>query len=173
MPQPNMVLRKSIPVRELEIIENNVMDLDNWPMWNKFANRILSEMHGKLTVNQRIDLHRVVAQQLIEDMWIVAEINEGVDPKFCQIIINWRGQKVNGRTSALAIRTLILDITILHNEDGGVEVTAWWEISRLSRFLGFGNRIARRIVKQIFDDLTTHGVIDYHLEHRGQSQQTE
>jgi len=173
MPRPNMVLRKSIPVNQLQTIEHNIMDLDNWPMWNKFANRILSESHGKLKVRQRIDLHRVVAQQLIEDMWIIAEINEGVDPRFCQIIINWQGQKVNGRTSALAIKTLTLDITLLHNEDGGVEVTAWWEISRLSRILGFGNRIARRIVKQIFDDLTTHGVIDYHLEHDVKIKQTE
>ena len=173
MQRPNMVLRKSIPVRELRTIQNNLLNLDYWPMWNKFANRILSEMHGELKVNQRIDLHRVVAQQLIEDMWIIAEINEESDPKFCQIIINWQGQKVNGRTSALAITTLTLDITLLHNEDGGVEFAAWWEISRFSRFLGFGNRIARRIVKQIFDDLTTHGVIDYHLEHSGQLQQTE
>lgn len=173
MQRPNLVLRKSIPVRELQTIEDNIMDLDNWPMWNKFANRILSEMHGKLKVNQRIDLHRVVAQQLIEDMWIIAEINEGVDPKFSQIIINWQGQKVNGRTSALAIRSLTLDITLLHNKDGGVEVTAWWEISRLSRFLGFGNRIARKIVKQIFDDLTTHGVIDSHLGNSVEIKQTE
>ena len=173
MQRPNMVLRKSIPVNELQTIEHNIMDLDNWPMWNKFANRILSELHGKLRVNQRIDLHRVVAQQLIEDMWIISEINEGVDPRFCQIIINWQGQKVNGRTSALAIKTLTLDITLLHNKDGGVEFTAWWEISRLSRILGFGNRIARRIVKQIFDDLTTHGVIDYHLEHDVKIKQTE
>jgi hypothetical protein len=106
-------------------------------------------------------------------MWIIAEINEGVDPKFSQIIINWQGQKVNGRTSALAIRSLTLDITLLHNKDGGVEVTAWWEISRLSRFLGFGNRIARKIVKQIFDDLTTHGVIDSHLGNSVEIKQTE
>ena len=108
-----MVLRKSIPVTQLQTIEHNIMDLDNWPMWNKFANRILSESHGKLKVGQRIDLHRVVAQQLIEDMWIIAEINEGVDPRFCQMIINWQGQKVNGRTSALAIKTLTLDVTLL------------------------------------------------------------
>ena len=173
MQRPNMVLRKSITPNELQTIEHNLSNLDNWPMWNKFANRILSETHGKLMATQRIDLHRVVAQQLIEDMWVISEINEGDNPKFCQIIMNWQGQRINGRISALAMKELTLDITIVHNEDGGVEFTAWWEVTRLSRILGFGNRMARRIVKQIFDDLTIHGIIDYHLEHSGQVKQTE
>lgn len=173
MQRPNMVLRKSVTPNELRNIEHNLRDLDNWPMWNKFANRILSEAHGKLMANQRLDLHRVVAQQLIEDMWTIFEINEGRNPEYCQIIMNWQGQTINGRASALAIKKLTLDITILHSEDGGVEVTAWWEVTRLSRFLGFGNRMAGKIVTQVFDDLTNYGIIDYNLENSNHTKQTE
>ena len=173
MQRPNMVLRKSVTPIELRNIEHNVRDLDNWPMWNKFANRILSNSHGKLMVNQRLDLHRVIAQQLIEDMWTIYEINEGKNPEFCQIIMNWQGQMINGRSSALAINELTIDITILHSEDGGVEVAAWWEVTRLSRFLGFGNRMAAKIVTQVFDDLTNYGTIDYDLENSNHAKQTE
>ena len=173
MQRPNMVLRKSVTLIELRNIEHNLRDLDKWPMWNKFANRILSEAHGKLMVNQRLDLHRVVAQQLVEDMWTIFEINEGRNPEYCQIIMNWEGQTINGRASALAIKKLTIDITILHSEDGGVEVAAWWEVTRLSRFLGFGNRMAGKIVTQVFDDLTNYGTIDYKLENSNHAKQTE
>ena len=69
-----MVLRKSISGPELGNVELNLLNLDLWPMWNEFANRILSENRGDLVINQRFDLHRVVAQQLIEDMWSVETI---------------------------------------------------------------------------------------------------
>ena len=173
MQQPSMVLRKSITPNELQIMQYNLCNLDNWPMWNKFANRILSETRGKLVANQRVDLHRVLAQQLIEDMWTISEINEGNNPQFCQIVMNWQGQRINGRASALAINRLTLDITILHSENGGVEVTAWWEITKLSRVLGFGNRITANIVKQIFEDLTNYGTTDYSLVNSNHTNQTE
>ena len=168
MQRPNMVLRKSMRLDELNNIQNNLINLDYWPMWNQFANRILSEEHGILKDNQRIDLHRVVAQQLIEDMWIISKINKGSNPEFCQIVMNWQGQKINGRTSALAIKMLTVDITVLLSEQGGVEITAWWDITRFSRVLGIGSRITRRIVTQIFDDLTKYGVSEFNLSNSGQ-----
>mgnify|MGYP005687274761 FL=1 len=75
--------------------------------------------------------------------------------------MNWQGQKINGRTSALAIKMLTVDITVLLSEQGGVEITAWWDITRFSRLLGIGSRITRRIVTQIFDDLTKYGVSEF------------
>ncbi len=161
MQRPNMVLRKSVTQDKLQTMQQNLKDLDDWPMWNKFANRILSETHGNLVVNQRIDLHRVVAQQLIEDMWKISQINEGNNPEFYQVVMTWQGQRINGKTSALAIKELTVDITLLHSEEGGLEVTAWWEVTRLSKLLGFGNRMAGKIPKQIFDDLTNYAIEDY------------
>ena len=89
MQRPNMVLRKSVTQDKLLTMQQNLKDLDDWPMWNKFANRILSETHGNLVVNQRIDLHRVVARQLIEDMWKISQINEGNNPEFYQVVMTW------------------------------------------------------------------------------------
>ena len=161
MQQPKMVVRKSIPSTQLAIMQENLLNLNYWPFWNKFANRILSENQGELSVNQRIDLHRIVARQLIEDMWLIREINRGNSPQFVQLVMVWKGQTINGRTAALAIKNLTIDITILMEDDGGVEITAWWEITRLSKVLVFGNKVARQIVNQIFDDLTEYGINRY------------
>ena len=161
MQQPKMVVRKSIPSTQLAILQENLLNLNYWPFWNKFANRILSENQGELYVNQRIDLHRIVARQLIEDMWLISEINRGNSPRFVQLVMVWKGQTINGRTAALAIKNLTIDITILMEDDGGVEIAAWWEITRLSKVLVFGNKVARQIVNQIFDDLTEYGINRY------------
>ena len=164
MQRPNMVLRKNISGPELETIELNLLNLDLWPMWNEFANRILSENRGELVIDQRIDLHRVVAQQLIEDMWSVEAISQGENPKFSQLLLKWQGQRINGRYSALAIKKLCIDITILYGDDGGIEVSAWWELSKLSKFLGFGTKLVSQITKQIFEDLTNNGIKRFNTE---------
>ena len=161
MQQPKMVVRKSIPSTQLAIMQENLLNLNYWPFWNKFANRILSENQGELSVNQRIDLHRIVARQLIEDMWLISEINRGNSPQFVQLVMVWKGQTINGRTAALAIKNLTIDITILMEDDGGLEITAWWEITLLSKVLAFGNKVARQIVNQIFDDLIEYGINRY------------
>ena len=57
MQRPNMVLRKSISEPELGNVELNILNLDLWPMWNEFANRILSENRGNLVVNQLSLIH--------------------------------------------------------------------------------------------------------------------
>ena len=77
--------------------------------------------------------------------------------------MQWHGQTIIGRASALAIKQLVVDITILYGERGGVEVSAWWEVSRLSKLLGFGNKMASQIVKQIYQDLTQNGVVRYQV----------
>ena len=139
----------------------NMLNLNCWPLWNKVANRILSENQGQLQQLQRFDLHRIMAQQLIEDLWQVSMIRSSDQPCFTELRLNWIGQKINGRTSALAIQRLVVEITVLETEDGGVEISAWWDISKLGRLLRFGKRSAKAIVTQLFDDLVSHATIEY------------
>lgn len=139
----------------------NMLNLNCWPLWNKVANRILSENQGQLQQLQRFDLHRIMAQQLIEDLWQVSMIRSSDQPCFTELRLTWIGQKINGRTSALAIQRLVVEITVLETEDGGVEISAWWDISKLGRLLRFGKRSAKAIVTQLFDDLVSHATIEY------------
>jgi hypothetical protein len=97
-------------------------------------------------------------------MWIVDSIRKGEKPKFSQIVLKWQGQRINGRSSALAIKELCIDITILYGEQGGVEVSAWWELSRFSKLFGFGRKLVSQITKQIFEDLTNNGTKRFNTE---------
>ncbi len=161
MSHPDLILRKQLMINESRNISFNLLNLNCWPLWNKFANRILSEQQGLLQENQRFDLHRIIAQQLVEDLWQVSQIKSSEEPCFAELRLTWIGQKINGRTSALAIRRLIVEITVLETENGGVEISAWWDISKLGRLLRFGKRFAKAIVSQLFEDLSSHGIIEY------------
>ncbi|MDG1549486.1 MAG: hypothetical protein P8Q94_05490 [Candidatus Poseidoniaceae archaeon] len=161
MSHPDLILRKQLMINESRNISFNLLNLNCWPLWNKFANRILSEQQGLLQENQRFDLHRIIAQQLVEDLWQVSQIKSSEEPCFAELRLTWIGQKINGRTSALAIRRLIIEITVLETENGGVEISAWWDISKLGRLLRFGKRFAKAIVSQLFEDLSSHGIIEY------------
>ena len=161
MSHPDLILRKQLIINESRNISFNLLNLNCWPLWNKFANRILSEQQGLLQENQRFDLHRIIAQQLVEDLWQVSQIKSSEEPCFAELRLTWIGQKINGRTSALAIRSLIVEITVLETENGGVEISAWWDISKLGRLLRFGKRFAKAIVSQLFEDLSSHGIIEY------------
>ena len=161
MSHPNLILRKQLLIDQSRNVSFNLLNLNCWPLWNKVANRILSEHQGQLQEQQRFDLHRIMAQQLIEDLWQVSKIKTSQQPCFAEVRLSWVGQRINGRTSALAIQRLVVEITVLETENGGVEISAWWEISKLGRLLRFGKRLAKAIVSQLFDDLVSHGIIEY------------
>ncbi len=161
MSHPDLILRKQLMIDQSHNVSFNLLNLNCWPLWNKVANRILSEQQGRLQENQRFDLHRIIAQQLVEDLWQVSQIKSSEDPCFAELRLTWIGQKINGRTSALAIQRLIVEITVLETENGGIEISAWWDISKLGRLLRFGKRLAKAIVSQLFDDLSSHGTIEY------------
>ena len=161
MTHPDLILRKQLLIEQSRNVSFNLLNLNCWPLWNKVANRILSEQQGELQENQRFDLHRIMAQQLIEDLWQVSQIKSSQNPCFVELRLTWVGQRINGRTSALAIQRLVIEITVLETENGGVEISAWWEISKLGRLLRFGKRLAKAIVSQMFDDLVSHGIIEY------------
>lgn len=161
MSNPDLILRKQLMIDQSRNVSFNMLNLNCWPLWNKVANRILSENQGQLQQLQRFDLHRIMAQQLIEDLWQVSMIRSSDQPCFTELRLTWIGQKINGRTSALAIQRLVVEITVLETEDGGVEISAWWDISKLGRLLRFGKRSAKAIVTQLFDDLVSHATIEY------------
>jgi hypothetical protein len=161
MQTPNGVWRKKLTVEQSRNVAFNIMDLDKWPQWNSTAQRILSESRGKLNEGNRFDLHRLERQQLIEEMWEVTKIREGKNPEFTEMRFNWLGQTSNGKKSGNALRTLTLEITVLCQDEGGIEIAAWWQTSNWSGI--FGNKVAnsaKQIAKQWLNDLAENGVIE-------------
>ena len=161
MVSPNGVWREILELEQARHVAINLLNLDNWPQWNSTAQRILSSEKGYLRQGQRFDLHRIERQQLIEEMWEVKFIRKGNNPEFTEIGFDWLGQISNGKKSGNAIKSLSLEITVLCQEEGGVEIAAWWQISKWSKF--FKAKIensARQIAKQWLSDLSENGVFE-------------
>tara|TARA_B100001250_G_scaffold342943_1_gene311419 strand:- start:526 stop:1062 length:537 start_codon:yes stop_codon:yes gene_type:complete len=161
MQTPNGVWRKILTINESRNVAINLINLDNWPQWNTTAQRILSETRGELNEGHRFDLHRVERQQLIEEMWEVEKIRKGQNPEFTEIRFNWLGQTSNGKKSGTALTSLTLEITILCQDEGGIEIAAWWQTSKWSKlFKGKVRNSAKQIAKQWLTDLSKNGIIE-------------
>ena len=161
MVSPNGVWREFLELEQARHVAINLLNLDCWPQWNSTAQRILSSEKGELKQGQRFDLHRIERQQLIEEMWEVKFIRKGDYPEFIEIGFDWLGQISNGKKSGNAVKSLRLEITVLCQEEGGVEIAAWWQISKWSKF--FKAKIensARQIAKQWLSDLSKNGVFE-------------
>ena len=138
----------------------NLAQLDTWPVWNSSAQRVLSESKGQLTIGQRFDLHRIERKRLIEEMWHVSDLRTGSDPKFTEIEFEWLGQQRERKPVGTALKSLRLTVTVLCEADGGIEIAAWWRISKWSRF--FKSRVdaqARAFALQWLEDLSGPGTL--------------
>jgi len=66
---------------------------------------------------------------LIETKWLVDSIREGDD--YCEIELVGEGQSRNERPIAKGLKNLMISITFLYQEGGGIEVHASCEVSML------------------------------------------
>ena len=159
MTAPNRVWRTPLERSCSERAASNLLNLDTWPIWNSSAQRVLSSSKGNLQINQRFDIHRVERQRLIEELWEVLDLRKGENPSFLEIEFQWLGQQRNGIPVATALKSLRMTVTVLCEDEGGVEIAAWWEISSWHRF--FRGRIdsqAKAFAQQWLNDLTSNGI---------------
>tara|TARA_B100001287_G_scaffold270563_1_gene269492 strand:- start:4 stop:525 length:522 start_codon:yes stop_codon:yes gene_type:complete len=164
MTSPDGVWREFLDLEQSRYVALNLLNLDNWPQWNSTAQRILSSQKGELKQGQRFDLHRIERQQLIEEMWEVKSVRKGDSPEFTEIGFEWLGQISNGKKSGNAIKSLILEITVLCQDEGGVEIAAWWQISKWSKL--FKTKVensARQIAKQWLNDLSKKATLELEM----------
>lgn len=158
MGAPNGIWRQPLAPDECAEVMVNLLHLDRWPTWHSSAKRILSEHNGELKEGQRFDLHRVDRQRLIEEMWTVKSIRRSNSPYFLEIEFDWEGQQREGRPLGNALAHLRLSVTVWGEQDGGVEIAAWWTTRWWAKFMqGRVNRIARAMAKQWLNDACTAG----------------
>ncbi len=162
MDTPQGVWRHALePLQSIQAGEN-LLNLDTWPSWNSSAQRVLSSTTGLLLEGQRFDLHRIERQRLIEELWLVKIIRTGKNPDFREIEFEWLGQQREGKTVGTALNSLRMSITVLCEEEGGVEIAAWWNIPWWARlFRGRVNAQAKSFATQWLNDLVTKGVSPY------------
>ena len=108
---------------------------------------------------QRFDLHRVERQRLIEEMWTVKSIRQSERPRYLEIEFDWGGQQREGRPLGTAITSLRLAVTIWGEEEGGIEIAAWWQVRWWAKFMqGRVNRLPRALAKQWLRDASERGI---------------
>jgi len=161
MEAPNGVWRQPLEPHACKEVMVNLLHLDRWPSWHSSARRILSEQNGPLVEGQRFDLHRIERQRLIEEMWTVKSIRTSESPSFLEIEFIWEGQQREGSPLGTAIADLRLSVTVWGEEDGGVEIAAWWNTRWWAKFMqGRVNRLPRAMAKQWLKDACTAGSVE-------------
>ena len=162
MAPPQGVWRHALEPLQSAQVGENLLNLDTWPSWNSSAQRVLSSTTGSLFEGQRFDLHRIERQRLIEELWLVNTIRTGNNPDFREIEFEWLGQQREGKTVGTAVKSLRMSITVLCEEEGGVEIAAWWDIPWWARlFRGRVNTQAKSFAIQWLNDLVTKGIALY------------
>jgi len=162
MDAPQGVWRHTLERTQSIQASQNLVNLDTWPSWNSSAQRVLSSSTGSLSEGQRFDLHRIERQRLVEELWLVKTIRTGVNPDFSEIEFEWLGQQREGKTLGTALKSLRISVTVLCEEEGGVEIAAWWEIPLWARLLPVRvNTQAKSFATQWLNDLVTRGIVSY------------
>lgn len=124
-----------------------------WPDWNSTAKNLLATQPESIDEGDHLAIFQVIKGSLIETKWLVKSIREGDD--FCEIELFGEGQSRNERPIAKGINNLLVTITFLHQENGGIEVHASCEVSLLlSIFSKQINSFMKKQAEQFVYDLS-------------------
>tara|TARA_B100001094_G_scaffold285870_1_gene300269 strand:- start:422 stop:1030 length:609 start_codon:yes stop_codon:yes gene_type:complete len=159
MGTPQGVWRHSLESTQSIQAGKNLLNLDTWPSWNSSAQRVLSSSTGLFSEGQRFDLHRIERQRLVEELWLVKSIRRGENPNFVEVEFEWLGQQREGKTIGTSLKSLQLTVTVLCEEEGGVEIAAWWQIPWWARPIRSRiNAQAKSFATQWLEDLSSKGI---------------
>lgn len=162
MGTPQGVWRHSLQATHSIQAGENLLNLDTWPSWNTSAQRVLSSTTGHLSEGQRFDLHRIERQRLVEELWSVHTIRKGESPDFLEIEFEWLGQQREGKAVGTSLKSLRMAVTVLCEEEGGVEIAAWWQIPWWARPIRARiNAQAKSFATQWLEDLTSRGTVSH------------
>ena len=121
--------RKSMPPQQVQKGLVAFRNPSRWPDWNSSAKNLLATKAESIDEGDHLAIFQIVKGSLIETKWLVNSIREGDD--FCEIELVGEGQSRNERPIAKGLKNLMISITFLYQEDGGIEVHAICEVSML------------------------------------------
>lgn len=100
-----------------------------WPNWNSNAKNLLATKAKSMDEGDHLAIFQIVKGSLIETKWLISSIREG--DSYCEIELVGEGQSRNERPIAKGLKNLMISITFLYQENGGIEVHASCEVSML------------------------------------------
>ena len=125
-----------------------------WPNWNSNAKTLLATKAKSMDEGDHLAIFQIVKGSLIETKWLVSSIREG--DSYCEIELVGEGQSRNERPIAKGLKNLMISITFLYQENGGIEVHASCEVSMLlAVFSKQINGFMRNQAEQFLTDLSS------------------
>ncbi|MDP6864609.1 MAG: hypothetical protein QGG96_04265 [Candidatus Poseidoniaceae archaeon] len=113
---------------------------------------MLATDSGSLKEGYFLAHHSVLKGSLIESQWEIEEIRE--DDHFLEIVMLLIGQTRNEKPIARGIGNFRLHITVLEEENGGVEIHSKWETVGMGRLFHRSIKsYAINSAQQLLDDL--------------------
>ena len=121
--------RRSMPPDQVKKGLGAFRNPSEWPNWNSNAKNLLATKAKSMDEGDHLAIFQIVKGSLIETKWLVSSIREG--DSYCEIELVGEGQSRNERPIAKGLKNLMISITFLYQENGGIEVHASCEVSML------------------------------------------
>ena len=121
--------RRSMPPDQVKKGLAAFRNPSEWPNWNSNAKNLLATKAKSMDEGYHLAIFQIVKGSLIETKWLVSSIREG--DSYCEIELVGEGQSRNERPIAKGLKNLMISITFLYQENGGIEVHASCEVSML------------------------------------------
>jgi len=115
---------------------------------------MIATQAGILEKGHHLALYQLIKGALIESRWIVENVRE--DENFYELIMIFEGQSRMERTTASGIKEYRICITILLEEEGGVEIHSSWQPKGLAKL--FSKNLTAFVTansNQLLDDLSS------------------
>ena len=121
--------RRSMPPDQVKKGLAAFRNPSEWPNWNSNAKNLLATKAKSMDEGDHLAIFQIEKVSLIETKWLVSSIREG--DSYCEIELVGEGQSRNERPIAKGLKNLMISITFLYQENGGIEVHASCEVSML------------------------------------------
>ena len=144
--------RMSLSLERCQKIRLALMNTNTWPSWNSAISSMLATDAGLLKEGFMLAHHSVLKGSLIESQWQIEEIRESNN--FLEVTMLLIGQTRNEKPIAKGIGNYRLCITVLEEENGGVEIHSKWETVGMGRLFHRNiNSYAKSNAQLLLDDL--------------------
>lgn len=131
-----------------------LLTLEAWPGWMAGGPMVLAEGVGQPEPGMLLHVHRVVLGAPVVESWRVEAVRSGDDPPYAEVQLCLEGQARGTVPVGRAFEGLRLRLTVLAEQDGGVEVAVQWRPRGLHRLLGRRLRTdVRRLMDRWLSDL--------------------
>ena len=114
---------------------SNLLELGSWPRWMVGQPAMMAPSVNRPEEGMTLEVHRLLRSAPVVERWRVLKVREGDVPPFAEVLLELEGQLRGERPAGRAFLGLQLRLTVLAEEEGGVEAAVKWAPRGLHRLL--------------------------------------